>query len=457
MSIAVRSLVFGAFFALFAINAAGQDLGSSNKLFGTKKKKAPAAAKPASRKPARTRTSASRPSVKKKTEAGSTTAAAKPATEPAKSTAKTPPKTETKTAVIEKPKPPVAPVKKAETVKVPEPVDPAANAKFEDLIETGNTERDRRNYIAAEAAYRRAKLIKPKDSRAVYGLGNLYSDQQRWEEAEAAYRSALEIEPDAAIAHVALSYVLTQPVAAPNLSERYQEAEDLARKAIKLAPSNPLAFDQLGVALELRGLIDSETENAYRRAIKLDPQFAPPHAHLGRLLRRRGQIAESQASYETAVRLASDVPTMILVADVLQSEVRFAESEELLRKAVNDDPKNPAALLLLGRALTALEKYDEAEDVLKRSLAVSDNNFMAHSLLGTLYLRQDRPELAGNALFQALKYVSLNEKRTLARQFEAVGDTYMRSARRREADHAYRQAIALDPERQSLSGKVSSK
>src|SRR5216110_1103309 len=159
-------------------------------------------------------------------------------------------------------------------------------------------------------AYERAKAIKPRDARAVYGLGNLYSDQQRWDDAETAYRSALEIDPKNAVIQIALSYVLSQPVFVANLSERYEEAETLARRSIELAPSNALAFDQLGVSMELRGLIAQETEGAYRNAIRLDSGFAPAYAHLGRLLRRRGDLKGSAAAYATAGRLSTDVGTM---------------------------------------------------------------------------------------------------------------------------------------------------
>ncbi len=229
----------------------------------------------------------------------------------------------------------------------------------------------------------------------------------------------------------------------------------MARRAIQLAPSNSLAYDQLGVALELRGLIGPETEGAYRNAIRLDPSFAPAHAHLARLLRRKGLNDESEGEYKSAIKLSDDVATKVLVADVMQSEQRYKESEKLLRNALNDDPKNPAALLLLAWALTAQREFDEAEDVLKDSLIVSTNDFAANSLLGTLYIRQNKIELAENALLQAARFVTGYDKRHLSQQFETVGDMYMKSAKREAAERAYRQALDLDADRESLAAKLS--
>ena len=326
---------------------------------------------------------------------------------------------------------------------------------FEQSVEEGNTARDARDYLRAEAAYRRAQNLKSNDSRAIYGLGNIYADQQRWEEAEKAYRQAILLEPDEAGAYIALSYVLTQPIATENLSERYTEAEKTARKAIQIDPRNAFAYDQLGVALELRGIISVETQNTYSRAIQLEPEFALAHAHLGRLLRRNGKMKESADAYAKAIKYSTDVPTMILVAEVMQSEQKFFESEQLLRRALAIDMKNPTALNMLGRALTTRNQFEEAEKILKRSAEVSPNSFVAYTLLGSLYLRRARLEDAEKSLNKALTVVSQNERRRLAQEFEAVGDAFMKAGKPRDAQRLYRQAVALDGTKTNLTEKLA--
>ncbi len=457
---ALRLVVLIGVVAASAVMASAQDLGSSNKLFGggaAKKIPAKTTAKKPAAKP-KSVTSRSNPPAKKTP----TAAKPKPKTSPKQSTAAAANKAVKKPA--EAPAEDwnwrdeikaVETVAKKPSVTTPVVTNPAAEAQFEDLIDEGNRARDDRNYPAAEAAYKRARALKAKDSRAVYGLGNLYSDQQRWADAEAAYREALQMESGFAITHIALSYVLTQPIPAENLGDRYDEAERLARRAIQYAPSNALAHDQLGVAMEIRGIISAETETAYRRAIQLDPSFAPAYAHLGRLLRRTGQIEESAAAYRNALRLATHVSTMVLVADVMQSEQRFAESEQLLQKAVANDPRNPSALFLLGRALMAQNKLDAAEDVLRTSLEVSPNTFIPNNMLGSLYLRQGKLELAENALLQALRFVPAVEKRLLSRQFESLGDAFNKSFNLPFADRNFRQALALDPTNAGLTAKLA--
>jgi tetratricopeptide (TPR) repeat protein len=316
MSGSVRLLMICLLLTLSSAFASGQDLGSSNKLFGgtTSKspastaKKAPVKRKPAPAKAKRSTTAKSKP-LPKAASTAKKAANAKPVTE---ATAKKAEPVVIKTGTGSTKTEP-----KTEKPAVVNPPSNAAAELYEKLIDNGNAARDDRNYAAAEAAYKRANENDPRDARAVFGLGNLYTDQQRWDEAEKAYRSAIKIEPDNAIFRIALSYVLSQPIAANNLGDRYEEAERLAQKAAEIEPQNALAFDQLGVAMELRGLISAETENAYRTAIRLDPTFAPPYAHLGRLLRRKGRGKESSDAYDNAVRYSTDVATMILVADVM--------------------------------------------------------------------------------------------------------------------------------------------
>ena len=437
---------------IFAANSAiAQDLGSSNSLFDPPKTK-----------------SANKPTPKKNVSKPKTpTTAKKAASKPKPATAQNKDKTaEPKTTDTKNDsKPQQAAVKKASkpspqeniviTVGNPTPTKENFDELFEQAIAQGNVARDEREYTKAEAAYLRAQSLKTSDSRAIYGLGNIYSDQQRWEEAERAYRTAIQLEPNAPESYIALSFVLTQPIIGMELSERYAEAEKLARQAINLDAGNALAYDQLGVALELQGKISDETQSAYKKAIKLDSTNALAYAHLGRLLRRKGLINESSAAYRDSIRLATDVPTMILVADVMQSQQRYTESEQLLRRALRDDPRNPTALYLLGRALTTRGSFDEAEKVLKKSAEVSPNSFTSYALLGSLFVRREQYDEAEKYLMKASRMVSPNEKKHLAQEFESLGDGYQRAGKSKEAARAYRQAAEFDKENTTLNEKLA--
>jgi tetratricopeptide (TPR) repeat protein len=426
---------------LLPIYIYGQDLGSSTDILKTPNKKSPVKRK-------------SSTPVRKKSP---------PVTARKKVKRKTPAKEATTAKIISEPEKKETPTEKVVDIKpanklvitVGDKNSGDFNEQFEKAIEEGNNERNGRNYVQAETAYLRAQSLKSNDSRSIYGLGNLYSDQGRWEEAEKAYRSAIQIDPLNPDAYIALSFVLTQPIAGTNLIERYAEAEKLTRRAIELDSENAVAYDQLGVSLELQGNITEETQNLYQQAVKLDPTMALAYAHLGRLLRKKGLTNESSLAYVNSIQYSVDIPTMILVADVMQSQQRYVDSEQLLRRALRQDPKNPTALYLLGRALTTRGSYEEAETVLKKSAEVSPKSFVSYTLLGSLFLRQGKFETAENYLEEAIKVVSPNEQKRLALAFEAVGDGYLESGKKQDAVRVYRKAVSLDEKRVDLVSKLN--
>jgi tetratricopeptide (TPR) repeat protein len=144
---------------------------------------------------------------------------------------------------------------------------------------------------------------------------------------------------------------------------------------------------------------------------------------------------------------------MVLVAEVMQSEQRFGDSIPLLKQALDADPRNPGALMMLGRALTVAGQYKDAESVLQRALAVGSGGYAANSLLASLYSRQGAYELAENALLQALRTAPAYEHRQIAQGFITIAQGYTKAGKSQQAQRAYAKAAELDPESGALSGR----
>jgi tetratricopeptide (TPR) repeat protein len=335
---------------------------------------------------------------------------------------------------------------------------PSAVAEHvEELLDKGNEARDAKKYADAESAYKEVLKLKARDARAAYGLGNVYSDQQRWDEAEAAYRNSVAWAPNDADAYVALSVVLVQPSPGADNAKRFADAEQFARRSVQIDPKNPVGWDRLGVALQARGLSNSETEHSYRRAIELDPQFAVAYAHLARMLNRAGRGTESTPFYEKATELAKDPATLNLIADSLQGEQLWQQSEPVLKRALELDPNNPTSLLLMGRFLVVYKRYQEAEPYLKSASEVSSRAFLPFNLLGRAYLGMDRYSDAEATYERASANAAAGEKKQLAGVFgfEGVGDGYLKSNQKDKAIRAYQRALELDPNNNGAAQKLA--
>lgn len=328
--------------------------------------------------------------------------------------------------------------------------------RVEDLLDKGNDARDARNFAGAEDAYKEVLKLKPRDARAAYGLGNVYADQQRWDDAEAAYRNSVAWAPNDADAYVALSVVLVQPRVGGDNAKRFGDAEMFARKSVQIDPKNAVGWDRLGVALQARGLANSETEHSYRRAIELDPQFAVAYAHLARMLNRANRSGEAVPLYEKAIELAKDPATLNLIAESLQGEQLWPQSEPVLKRALELDARNPTSLILMGRLLIVYKRFQEAEPYLKSATEVSSRAFQPFNLLGRAYLGMDRFSDAEATYERASAFAGAGDKKQLAGVygFEGVGDGYLKLNQKDNAVRAYQRALELDPSNNGAAQKL---
>jgi len=121
--------------------------------------------------------------------------------------------------------------------------------------------------------------------------------------AENDLRLIISEQPDNAAAINALGYTLA------DLTDRYEEAEELISQAYELEPNDASIIDSMGwIAYRLGRL--SEAESYMREAWK-KMRNAEIAAHLGEVLWARGQKDEARATWQLGMELESDNETLI--------------------------------------------------------------------------------------------------------------------------------------------------
>jgi TolB-like protein/Tfp pilus assembly protein PilF len=156
-------------------------------------------------------------------------------------------------------------------------------------------------YRRAREAAEKALALDPQLADAHLAMGWIRNGYDwDWAGADASFRKALNLEPGSA---EALRYASIQ---ATSLG-RWNEAVELATKAIERDPLRPNSYNNLGLILLVVNR-DTEAEAAFRRALELDPGGASRHYGIGLAVLLQGKtdaaLQETQQETEEIWRLS---------------------------------------------------------------------------------------------------------------------------------------------------------
>ena len=164
----------------------------------------------------------------------------------------------------------------------------------------------------------------------------------------------------------------------------------------------------------------SEAIARLQRIVELDPNMVRSHDLLGLCYDYTGHFDQALASFSRAVELnrvqAKPSPWPPLDMAVTQMELnQLANAEKGLREAISYNPKLPQAQYQLGRVLDKEGKVEQAIQALKTSAALDAAYADPHYLLGRMYQKVGKNDLAKNEIlqFQRLKQAGNSGSRRL--------------------------------------------
>lgn len=315
--------------------------------------------------------------------------------------------------------------------------------------------------------YRRHLKLHDADLVTRRRLVNLLIAQRRHQEAYAEARivsrarpqdpEALEIEAD-------LALWTRRPAEAARLLERLrkispEEPEGTARAIAVLhrhkrtREANELAGswaaehpgDYRGPMLVARAHVITGTPEAgiapARKAIEMAPDSLAPRVLLGRLYQSLKQFAEAESVWTEAARRFPDrTPIELDLAFCREQQGDLDGAERSARGVLAREPRNPTALNFLGYLFADHDRrLPEAEDLIRRALEQEPDNGAFLDSMGWVYFRMGRLAEARVPLERA---VGLTGGDPVVR--EHLGDVYKGLKLLELAREQYRRALAAD-------------
>ena len=156
------------------------------------------------------------------------------------------------------------------------------------------------------------------------------------------------------------------------------------RQAALLQPSNPIIQHDLGLACLEVGLV-ADAVAALRQAVASNPRYADAHFRLGIALEKLGDTGGAIVAYDRATQLLPSLTEAWFRAGALVYTLGHREEAiGCFRRAAVTGGKTSFGRLGKARALLTEDRHQEAEQVLRQTLALDPRNAMAHDLLGNL-------------------------------------------------------------------------
>ncbi|HEY6347759.1 MAG TPA: sulfotransferase [Bryobacteraceae bacterium] len=179
------------------------------------------------------------------------------------------------------------------------------------------------------------------------------------------------------------------------------------RDAALLQPSNPIIQHDLGLAcLEVGRVPDAIV--ALQQALASNPRYADAYFRLGIALEKLGDIGGAIVAYDRATELLPSLTEAWFRAGALVYTLGHRdEAIGCFRRAAATGGKTSFGRLGKARALLTDDRNQEAELVLRKTLALDPSNALAHDLLGNLLSEFGRFDEARECFQRAIAFAPL--------------------------------------------------
>jgi tetratricopeptide (TPR) repeat protein len=196
----------------------------------------------------------------------------------------------------------------------------------------------------------------------------------------------------------------------------------------------------LAGAYKAQGRFD-DAVGVFRKQAGRIPNDPTPQFLLGMILRQQGKDAEALITLEKAQALApKDQAIAFELVGIEMASRNFVSAHRRAQEQAGHHPGDSSPLYLQGKIFTAEEKWDDAEKVLLKALAINPDSLNIYNLLLDGYLKQGR---TAEVITRLEAYLEQKPKSTPQRLILAL--LYQQSNNVEKQAAAYEQVLRDDP------------
>src|ERR1700678_656871 len=253
-------------------------------------------------------------------------------------------------------------------------------------------------------SYKKALELAPNSIVIMERLAETRAKAQQLREAVEEAHAVLALDPDNVDAHRLLARIYVRTLG--DLTAGDTQKENLSKAISEFQAILRIQPDDTYSSLWLARLYrfenqHTDAEKVLRDVLQRDPGNGPALEQLSQLLIDEGRSAEAVKILSDAAGSSSSPEVYDLLGDAYAQAKDYPKSEEAYRKAVDEDPDDPAHLHGLAQALMEQNKYAEALEQFKKLSEVEPGTSENYLRMAQLYRRLGKFDQAESSLLRA--------------------------------------------------------
>ena len=175
-------------------------------------------------------------------------------------------------------------------------------------------------------------------------------------------------------------------------ANHFEESARLLEKAVSLTPRNPDFLEALGIVYGRLNRVDEAVE-LMKKLAAIDPDHVMAHTNLSQFYARKGMIDEAEHEQAEARRLSwkaelrakkmseSDIEKISIEETIGQKEA-IEKKIEQYKKVIEYDPNDVLGYFTLGSVYLQGKHFEEASQTLEKAVQVGPEHSPSYVVLG---------------------------------------------------------------------------